>query len=338
MYDYAGVVARTDLIELVQKSGGNLKRVAGEWRGRCPLHLGDNRTAFSVYLESGKQKWKCFTHDCGQGDALDFTQKWLGISKDEAYLYLGGEKRLSTQEVAQLAAERAERAEKALQEAILAAQKSLDELRQAKKWLTYHSNLENNDGARQLWERRGIPQTWQDIWQLGYCPDFGYGSDGNFYHSPSLAIPIFDGCGDPCNIRHRLLEPIDQNDKYRPERSGLKAMPFICDPEAGWDLDHIMVVEGEIKAMVTYLTIDNSRLQVVGIPGKSSFNHIVDKIKDHKVIICLDPDAEAESIEFAKMVNGRILKLRGKIDDVILEGNLDKYSLRQILKNSQRPQ
>ena len=84
MNDYAGIVDRTDLVDLVQKAGGMLKRAGREWRCSCPLHGGDNPTGFAVYEDSGHARWKCWTNDCGQGDALDFVQKWLGYTKDEA--------------------------------------------------------------------------------------------------------------------------------------------------------------------------------------------------------------------------------------------------------------
>lgn len=43
-------------------SGNNLKST-------CPIHEGDNPTAFSVRVNEGK--WKCFTGMCGSGDVVD---------------------------------------------------------------------------------------------------------------------------------------------------------------------------------------------------------------------------------------------------------------------------
>lgn len=39
------------------------------WRGRCPIHNGDNPTAFSVNIDT--LAWTCFTH-CGSGSVLAF--------------------------------------------------------------------------------------------------------------------------------------------------------------------------------------------------------------------------------------------------------------------------
>lgn len=37
----------------------------GDFRSCCPVHMGDNSTAFSYNLQS--KRWRCFTHDCHEG-------------------------------------------------------------------------------------------------------------------------------------------------------------------------------------------------------------------------------------------------------------------------------
>lgn len=46
----------------------NLRRQNHSLYGPCPLHGGDNPTAFHVYLKRGL--WRCFTA-CGGGDIVD---------------------------------------------------------------------------------------------------------------------------------------------------------------------------------------------------------------------------------------------------------------------------
>ena len=155
--------------------------------------------------------------------------------------------------------------------------------------------------------------------------------------TPTLSIPIFDTGEYPVNIRHRLLNPLTPNDKYRPEKAGLKATPFICDPELHFTADKILVCEGEVKSMVAYITLDDPSIQVIGLPGKSFHSDLVDKLKGHRVVICLDPDAQEEANQLAKGCGGQVLQLRGKIDDVILEDRLGKYSLRNMLQDAKKP-
>lgn len=337
MIDYAGVVERTNLLDLVQQAGANMRRAGKEWRGKCPLHSGDNPTAFSVYEDAGHARWKCWTHDCGQGDALDFVMKWLGVGKDEAYQYLGGDKGIGPKEIARLAVERAERVEKALQDTIAEANRALDELRRAHKWVEYHAFLDRSDDARQIWRARGVPDVWQDLWQLGYCPDFAYKSEGELYHSPTISIPIFDGINkEPCNIRHRLLSPMYPSDKYRPDRPGLRASPFICDTDNAANLENVLVVEGEVKSMIAYITLDSAKWQVMGIPGKKIFRDLIPKLRGRQVVVCLDPDALPEAEEMARSVSGRVMEIQYKIDDAINAGMIDKVMLRQLIRASRK--
>ena len=337
MNDYAGIVERTNLVELVQRAGGNLKRAGKEWRCACPLHNGNNPTGFAVYVESGHSKWKCWTNDCGQGDALDFVQTWLSFTKEEAYQYLGGERKVDPAEIARLAVERAQRAEKSLQETIAEAHKALEELRAARKWLEYHETLTQSSVGRNTWIDKGIPEVWQDLWQLGYCNNFAYKSDGELYHSPSLSIPIFDGHSqDPINIRHRILNPVNPNDKYRPDRPGLKAAPFVCDPEH-LDLDNVLLIEGEIKSMVTYVHLDSPKWQVIGIPGKKSYREVCEAFKGRKVWILFDPDAIEQAQDAAGILGGaRIIDISMKVDDALNSGYLDTVKLRNLIKMAKK--
>jgi len=52
---------------------GRLLRRSGDYlHGPCPLHQGDNKTAFRIHLERGL--WRCFT-SCGGGDLVDLVRR-----------------------------------------------------------------------------------------------------------------------------------------------------------------------------------------------------------------------------------------------------------------------
>ena len=60
----------------MEEAGGHPKRVGNTWRTACPLHGGDNETAFVVYPgRDGRQRWHCFTGCQTGGDALDFVMR-----------------------------------------------------------------------------------------------------------------------------------------------------------------------------------------------------------------------------------------------------------------------
>ena len=62
--DVEELLHRIDLAELVERLGPatlTYVRGKGEYRGRCPLHGGDNPTAFHIFQNSdGDWRWKCW--------------------------------------------------------------------------------------------------------------------------------------------------------------------------------------------------------------------------------------------------------------------------------------
>lgn len=336
MIDFEKVRTSNNLIDLAERLGARMHRNGAEWRGTCPIHKGDNPTGFAVYDAAGKQMWKCFSGDCGGGDVVDFVMAVYGLSTIEAVRMLGGGQEPDPAHVAQINAERAERAAAQLEEQISRAQAALAEIRSTEAWVRYNQNRQNNQRARQLWRARGIDDSWQDYFQLGYSQSFAYYANGVPAQSETLTIPIFAQGWEVQNIRHRILQPINPADKYRPERAGLPSTPYMCDPDAGLDADQVLIVEGEIKAMVTYITMDQPEIQVIGVPGKSQAAKLVDELRGKNVTICLDPDALEEAESFAHLVGGSVINLKMKIDDVITAGGLDKYGIRSLIKSARK--
>lgn len=334
--DIIGIRAQNDLLVWAEKAGAKFHRCGSEWRSACPLHTGSNANAFAVYVDSkGDQRWKCFSGDCGQGDIYDFVMKWQRIEFVPAYQMLGGEQSPDPLEVARNAEQRAVRVIQHMEAELAKYQQVLDELRSAQSWLAYHRYTLEHPEAEKLWEARGLPPSWQNFYQLGYCPAFPVSTETGRMTTPSLTIPIFDPQWQVLNIRHRLLNPPQPNDKYRPERPGLHATPLIGNPNKGYDHDPILVVEGEVKSMVTYSTLyqtEDNTPQVIGVPGKTAYRAIVDQLQGHDVYVLFDPDAEREAEEAARMVNGKVMTLPVKIDDAILHGDLTAKGLRCRMK------
>lgn len=335
MIDYAELLQRNDLITAVEKTGVHLHRAGSEWRGACPIHGGSNTNNFSIYRDGGKLKWKCFSNDCGQGDVVDFTQKYYRVERNRAVEMLSGIN-ADPALILQAAAERSKQAERELEEKIQQAQAVLAEMRRANTWQRYNDALQESEYAKDLWRARGIPDEWQGIWRLGYCDSFPVRTPAGEWKTSTLTIPIWGPEWELENIRHRLNNPYSPTDKYRPERAGLPAIPYMGDPDLGWNADRVLVVEGEIKAMVVYLTLDTPGVQVIGIPGKLAFRNSIEKLRGHDVVISLDPGAEAEAAELARLINGRTFYLPEKIDDAIQAGDLNKRSIRSFIETARR--
>lgn len=78
----ADLLAKADLVQLAEKAGAKLRKYGNGARGACPLHGGDNQTAFSIYTDHNQQKWHCHTDCNAGGDAVEFIQRWQHLPHD----------------------------------------------------------------------------------------------------------------------------------------------------------------------------------------------------------------------------------------------------------------
>lgn len=77
------ILERTDLVQLAERAGARLKKSGGGSRGACPLHGGDNPSAFHIYTgKDGRQRWHCHTGCNDGGDAIDFVRQLHHLSDD----------------------------------------------------------------------------------------------------------------------------------------------------------------------------------------------------------------------------------------------------------------
>lgn len=329
-----GLLSQVNLLELVQQAGGVMRQNGSGFRGTCPLHHGNNQTSFSIFIgDDGLFYWKCFSDCDAGGDAIEFVKLWKGLDFLRAIEYLGGaDYKTDPEELARIAIERNRKAQERAEREKRIADQTLEDLRHAERHLYYHEHAPA--WTKDKWIERGLDESWQGFYYLGGCEDFVI-NDG--YHTPTLTIPILAPDMQLLNIRHRLLKPQAPNDKYRPEKSGLKAEPFLALPELGYDGDFILVVEGEIKAAVTFAYAGIMDWQIIGVPGQGMYKHLIEKLKGKNVVVCPDPGAEKPALEFAEFVDGRYFTLPDKIDDWILATGADKNDIYSFVKQARKP-
>lgn len=330
MFDINKIIASASLEEMVRKAGGDIVR----GRCACPLHGGENKTAFSVFHKDGKDYWTCHSGDCGHGDVLDFIRIWQHLDFKGAIAFLGGDVKSDPVAMAESARIRHEHAEREMIAAQEKEQARRKELQEAERHLFYHKQMNDNKWMRETWAAWGIDEGMQDFWNLGGCNDFFV--DGE-YHSPTLTIPIVNTENELMTIRHRIINPTNPKDKYRPDRAGLRAHPFLAMPALGFDGSVIWVMEGEKKAMVTWTKTDMD-WQCIGVPGQEMYKHLVNVLKPvgERVIVVPDPNAEMKAMQLARAIGGSILQLPEKIDDYILITNTDKNDLYKLSKQARR--
>jgi hypothetical protein len=337
--DVRTIHASADLIQLVIQAGGDPKRSGKTWSCACPLHGGKNPSGFNIYQAKDGLRWKCFTRECGGGDSIAFVMKWQNIDFGHACKFIMGDNQIDPIVLEEIIEQRETWLAQEEVEKTIRIEENLLRLRVEKKWIEYHLNEDGN----LLWENEGVPEMWQGIWQLGYCPDFRYSIRREEFHSPTITIPMFTAGWEIMNIRHRILNPAVKGNKYRPQYYEIPSTPFIADPDLKLgEGKYGIICEGEKKAMVTYITIDEPDIQVIGIPGKEWLKDggIKKYISDmERVYICLDPDAKEEAEEMAYMYRdvARIIDLPFKIDDLILKYGLRSSDLKQLLKTTRRP-
>jgi hypothetical protein len=211
------------------------------------------------------------------------------------------------------------------------AERALANLRSSRLWEQYHQQLDAY--ARDWWQRRGIPDEWQDFWKLGINYEYRTGSIA----TPSATIPLFDHQWQALNIKHRLLEPPEGVGKYRYEVSGQGQPMFITNPTiplAG----HAIAIEGEIKAAVTYIHMGQRDACIVGLPGKSVSADVVAALaRCERVTLVFDPGGERDVLKLAKAIGigkCRALVTCAKIDDGILAANLTPREIQTLLRGA----
>lgn len=311
--------------EVEKALGKPSQRTRKSWVWRCPYH-DDGTPSFHVY-EEGFHCYGCGKH----GDIFDWFSFWrkqdLGdILKSHS---------VDPFDEARRKAEYAEHTAKRLEAEIEKAQIALAELRELQSWLRYHANLD--DASRVMWEARGVADWYVDWMKLGYDPEHTFWAGQN-YTSPTLTIPIYEPTTwNVLNVKHRILgEASEQLGKYRPEKSGLPATVFPASPDLPIS-GRVIAVEGEIKAMVTYVTLADANVQVVGIPSKNPSEAIIKQLqKCDDLVLCLDPDADARSVAHEIGKNVRVMELPDKIDDYIIVNQLDGDWLRGQVRMARR--
>lgn len=332
MFDIDKIIQAADLRALVERAGGELDN---HGRSVCPLHGGKNADGFSVYNKDGRDYWKCFSGSCGGGDVISFVQLWQGLDFKKACAFLGGDIVSDPVAMEESARKRLEAAKQREVEAQLKTEARRKELQSEELHLLYHNQM--SAGMIAEWERRGLNASWRGFFCVGGCPDKKISFRGAEYHTPTLTIPIFDERRNVLNIKHRLLNPPKPTDKYRPEREGLGAFPpMLAIPEQGYDGAVIWVLEGEIKALVSCAVADTTDWQFIGVPGRSQYNSLIEKVKGKNVIVIPDPGAETDASAFCKVVNGRWLTLPDKIDDFVMANKMDGDVFRAWEKQARR--
>lgn len=223
------------------------------------------------------------------------------------------------------------------------AEQALAHLRNEHKWQSYYAYLLESPAGQASWWAAGFTnEFWWQEWGLGYdsAHEFWYDDGGWKKHiTPTQTIPVRNLQGEIVNIKHRLETPMPNGTKYRMEyRVGIEPV-FMANLEKKNGADTVWLVEGEKKAGVTFVTLDNPEVQIIGLP-KSPSDELLSAISGKVLFYIPDPDV---STRWRKRVcdnfKGRDLRLietPDKIDDWILRNAINKTDLQTIASQARR--
>lgn len=243
--DIQSIVQSHDLVDVVERYGVRLKRNGRGYIGQCPFtasHTGRNKQNFSVFQAKDKWIYNCF--GCGRsGDVVGFVREMEGFDSNlnaASFLDTGSE------------FSRVERQ-------VIEIPKRVNNPLPLTKAEAYHKNLNNYPHAVEWWKTQGLKIETMRLFKVGYCPSHGVwnGDTQEYDYYETYTIPVYIN-GELKTIRHRLANPIEKNNKYRPERSGdgawLYHQDIIFDNKS--QKDEILVVAGEKKVQVCHQEIN----------------------------------------------------------------------------------
>jgi hypothetical protein len=310
-----------DLVAVIAEAT-RLTKSGREWRGDCIFgHTKVRNNDLTVFYDHRARTWRfhCKGAHCGVfGDVVDFVRMMLNkenpssVTLDQIGAYLNDPAIRNRQKVARAAAE-----------PVINAPLEVNVAMQ------FHNQLLNNMRAVQWWQSEGIkPQTIRDF-KLGYCARCP-----TYPRSDSYTIPVYSG-GELVTIRHRLANPSDPGDKYRPQRAGDASHIFNYDVLRP-DHEDILIVAGEKKALVLHQELTPDIIPVISATaGAGNWYGQYATIwplllRRHKrIYVAFDPGEEDAAEQTAALFGrrGYIVRLDEKPDDLILRSDLGTKQL-----------
>ena len=347
MIDTESIKQSVEILALIEADN---HEQTGNERTWCPLcqpggSQYHNSPALQVYKT---QSFHCF--GCGAGgDAISYVMLRDDVDFLEACKRLGwqGEgitktklDEIRTENERRQAAFAAERAEE--------LDRKLAEYSTGEIWAAFQRRMQAEQRA--WWTAQGIPQDWQDYLRLGYVEDKIYkDKTGELRHSPAYTIPYFHDGFAFRSLQYRLAgEGIA--DRYRFE-FGLQSTYYMVTPSEQL-YNQVVICEGAKKAIVAHIFSDFSKTTFMAVPSKTDWGGIAEQVKDcDAVAIVLDPDAWTKPknasakwvpapIGLARQIGpaARIVDLPGKIDDLFLEGSLDRIGFLRLCMQGRKVQ
>lgn len=197
----------------------------------------------------------------------------------------------------------------------------------------YCENAINSDFAMSFYASLGMDEMWVRYFKKGLIQDYKVTGKDSTYHSPAFTFPIWTLGGRIENVKIRVANPKNSNDRYRSlYKSGCQSLyvPMMDEKIK----NRVIVMEGEKKAdaalMYTNLT---DEMQVVGVQSSMPEKRVLKMLEPAEVVyLAFDPDCYRRNkagvvpvLRTAEQIGKKKCRLvlppgDVKFDDAILQG------------------
>lgn len=198
----------------------------------------------------------------------------------------------------------------------------------------YYEEGQKIKSVVEYYEKRGIPAgDWQNYLQVGYMMFYKVRGVNSVYDNRAYTHPIWTPGGEIENIKLRIGDPNDANDRYRNlYKSGCQ---HLYAPVRGEGIKNkVVLLEGEFKADVAQIRGGlPDEYQVLGVQSSEPENRVLQMLEKSEVIyLAFDPDAYMPSSKTGRISVVSVARKLGekrvryvvppdmKFDDAILCG------------------
>jgi hypothetical protein len=110
----------------------------------------------------------------------------------------------------------------------------------------------------------------------------------------------------------------------------------MSDKEKRARTKNMIMVNGKPGAVkVVRDTYDDPSMKVIGVSPRAMCRNIYKHSQEYNIIVVVDPDTpEKDIVEASRHTGTRMLRLSDKVDDYILEHDLDKEWLRSVIRQA----
>jgi len=170
-----------------------------------------------------------------------------------------------------------------------------EKIMQEKAYDRYHFEALGNQRFLDYIAERGIPMEWAIFWKMGVIEDYKVTGHLSTYRSLAYTIPIISEMCRIENIKIRVADPKDGNDRYRNYyKSGCQHLYNPLNKPLPAHGHAAVIMEGEYKSDTGVMIggLDQEKYHIFGAQSKQPEERLLKKLECFDVVyLAFDPDA-----------------------------------------------